>query len=429
MDMNAVWRPIARRMALGEWQALRLEQCHSVPPRADRLKRPGLYLHVPFCHKLCPFCPYHRIEFDSVLYARFAQAAMQEISLYADSCDCGEIVSLYVGGGTPTVDTGALCALLRHIQSCFAVSGSICVEVHPADATEQCFSRLADAGVTMISIGAQSLADPTLAALGRSHDARTAMEAIRCAVRADFATVNVDLMFALPGQTLEQWREQLRTVLGAGIGQLSAYPLFGFPYSEFGQALQLKRARRPDSRIVRQMLDIADEEALRCGLSRCAVWSWIRPQQLKFSSVSRHHYLGFGPSAASMTGSDFYVNTFDVGEYVACLPKQRPIALNMQMGRRREMAYWLYWRLYELHAEEAGFAELFGSDCSLSQVFGAALKPLELLGWMKRRSGGYDVTRSGAYWVHRLQNEYSLDYITKLWGRCRDTAWPEQVVL
>ena len=130
-----------------------------------------------------------------------------------------------------------------------------------------------------------------------------------------------------------------------------------------------------------------------------------------------------------MIGSHFSVNTFDIEEYAESLPDHRPVALSMPMGPRREMAYWLYWRLYELHAENRDFEELFGPRASLPGVMGSALRPLELMGWVNRREGGYDVTPDGIYWVHRLQNEYSLDYITTLWSRCKATAWPEAVTL
>jgi menaquinone C8-methyltransferase len=398
-------------------------------PTANSLQRLGLYLHVPFCRKICPFCPYHRVEIDAGLYSRFERAVLREIDLYAEPLGDSDIVSLYVGGGTPTVDVDGLCRILGHLKTRFKVDRNVCVEIHPSDGTHDCFERLLAAGVTMVSIGVQSLATPMLTALGRSHDAATGIEAIRCAMRHEFDTVNADLMFALPGQTVQQWRDELSQVLAEGIDQLSTYPLFGLPYSEIGQQLKLEHPRRPPSRMMRTMLDVADEEARRAGMKRCAVWSWIRPSRVKFSSVSRHHYIGFGPSAASMTGSDFYVNTFHIEEYARQLPDHRPVALTMPMGPRREMAYWLYWRLYELHAEDADFAEVFGPERSLPEVFGLALKPLELMGWIDRRDGGYDVAHDGIYWIHRLQNEYSLDYITKLWGECSKTAWPEAVAL
>jgi len=429
MRTASLWKPFARRVALGDWERLRLRPGVPPMPGGSRLRRLGLYLHVPFCRQLCPFCPYHRVELDTERYQLFERAVTQEIELCGQHLGNCEIVSLYVGGGTPTVDVAGLCRMLGRIKANFRVDRDVCVELHPADGTPDCLERLHQAGVTMISIGAQSLSDTHLTALGRAHDAATALEAVRRAVRHGFETVNADLMFALPGQSIDQWRSDLQRLLQEGVDQLSTYPLFGFPYSEMGKTLDLTEARRPPGRIMRTMLDIANEEARRVGMERCAVWSWIRPERVKFSSVSRHHYVGFGPSAASMTGEHFFVNTFDIEEYASCLPDRRPVALTMPMGRRREMAYWLYWRLYELHAEDRDFADLFGPERSLRDVFGLALEPLELMGWVRRREGGYDVLPEGIYWVHRLQNEYSLDYITRLWGECKETAWPEAVNL
>ncbi|MES9871046.1 MAG: hypothetical protein ABW149_15310, partial [Sedimenticola sp.] len=159
------------------------------------------------------------------------------------------------------------------------------------------------------------------------------------------------------------------------------------------------------------------------------VWSWIKPKRKKLSSITRHHYIGFGPSAASMTGSDFYVNTFNVEAYAEALPKKRPVALSMPIDQRLEMAYWLYWRAYELKIMDRDFLDLFDSEASLDHFFGPLFRPFQLTGMMRRIDGGYEITQSGAYWIHRLQNEYSLSYINRLWGGCRRNAWPEKVDL
>jgi oxygen-independent coproporphyrinogen-3 oxidase len=130
-----------------------------------------------------------------------------------------------------------------------------------------------------------------------------------------------------------------------------------------------------------------------------------------------------------MTGSNFYVNTFDVNAYVCRLPLQRPVALSMPVNLRIEMAYWLYWRVYELKILNSDFQSVFGVDASIERTFGHLLQPLVLMGWMERVADGYHVTTPGAYWIHRLQNEYSLNYINRLWGTCRKTAWPLEVSL
>jgi oxygen-independent coproporphyrinogen-3 oxidase len=177
------------------------------------------------------------------------------------------------------------------------------------------------------------------------------------------------------------------------------------------------------------MLDLTDSLSTDLGYKRCAVWSWLKPSKKKFSSITRHHYVGFGPSAASMTGKDFYVNTFDVTSYADSLPNKRPIALSMSVDRRLEMAYWLYWRVYELKIYQEDFQRLFGEENSIESTFSQIIKPFELAGMMAKKNGGYQVTDSGAYWIHRLQNEYSLNYINRLWGSCRQESWPLEVSL
>lgn len=389
----------------------------------------GLYLHVPFCSHLCPFCPYNRCSYDAVTFARFEEAAHQEIDLYRPYLTRTAIGSVYVGGGTPTVDPAGLGRLLDHLRRAFEIRGPICVELHPANMDDRCLAILRGAGVSQVSIGVESLSDELLRRIGRSHDTATARDAVDRAVAAGFASVNVDLMFALPGQSLENWESDLAEILKTPVDQVSTYPLFGFPYSDLGRSEGLGRIRRPPSRQVRGMLAATDRRAREAGLERCAVWSWIRPARKKFSSVTRHHYIGFGPSAASMIGSHFYVNTFDVDAYAACLPGQRPIALVMAADRRLEMAYWLYWRAYELEISDDDFTSVFGPDVSIDRVFGRLLRPLAVMGMMRRHQKGWSITESGAYWIHRVQNEYSLNYIDRLWGKCRAQPWPAEIVL
>jgi len=92
----------------------------------------------------------------------------------------------------------------------------------------------------------------------------------------------------------------------------------------------------------------------------------------------------------------------------------------MPVDQRLEMAYWLYWRVYELKIYQKDFQDLFGEGVSLDSVFSNIIRPFELAGMMERKNGGYQITDSGAYWIHRLQNEYSLNYINRLWGNCRN---------
>ncbi|MBI5624502.1 MAG: radical SAM protein [Elusimicrobia bacterium] len=425
--ITRLWKRPLKRVLSGSWEPFVLSR--RAPDPASGLKRMGLYLHVPFCRDLCPFCPYNRREYDEGLYGLFEQGVHDEIRLAERSLNGSrpEVTSLYIGGGTPTVDPAGLVRMVRHLAEAFGPAKEVCVELHPSAMDDACLAALKDAGVTMLSVGVESLQDRLLGLIGRSHDAAAAQRAVARAAAAGFDSVNADLMFALPTQTPEELDSDIRRLLAMGVDQLSTYPMFGFPYTDLGRSLSLDAIRRPNGRLIREMLSIIARRAGEAGLKRCAVWSFLKPSAKKFSSITRHHYLGFGPSAASMTGRQFRVNTFDVQEYSRAAREGRPSALAMTLDERLEMVYWLYWRVYEMKLPLAGFSELFGED--LDSRFGGLLRALCAAGMLTREDGGYRVPESAAYWVHRVQNEYSLNYIDRLWGTCRQEAWPEKVRL
>lgn len=427
MKLELLWKPVIHRAVTGRWERFVMKRPQETFfPRL--LKRPGLYLHVPFCRELCPFCPYNREKYEPEGFALYRDAVDREIDMVVSRMPKQQFTTLYIGGGTPTVNPEGLAALIGRFRGAFSIQGDICIELHPSEMDERCLALLKEAGVTMLSIGVQTTDDDLLRAIGRRHDGKTAKEAVSRAVAAGFKSVNVDLMFSLPGQGIEQLDADLDFLLDSGIDQISTYPIFGFPYSELGERLGLRAIQRPSGRLIRSMFDRIAERSRRSGLERCAVWSYLKPSKRKFSSITRHHYVGFGPSAATMTGDRFSVNTFSVKAYIQTLREDlHPAALSMPLTRRLEMAYWLYWRVYELHIPARGFRELF--DAELDDVFAALLRVPRLLGMARKNDDGYEITEAGAYWIHRLQNEYSLNYINRLWGRCRKETWPEAVRL
>ena len=424
---RSLWKPVLQRLVTG--RAARFRMTPRTPPFPVGLERAGLYLHVPFCRNLCSFCPYNRVEYDPVLFGRYERAVCQEIEAYAPHLRGTHFVSLYVGGGTPTVNPSGLLRILEHLRKTLDVSCDICVELHPAHMDEEVLVALKDVGVTLLSVGVESTSDQILERIGRNHSGEMALQALHRARAVGFDTVNADLMFALPGQTLDHWKHDVLAVLAEGVDQVSTYPMFTFPYSERGRQLGTRVVERPDGSTIRSMLRFTDEACRARGLRRCAVWSWQRPSSQKFSSITRHHYVGFGPSAATMNGAHFYVNTFDVAAYADSLPERLPVALSMEVNRRLEMAYWLYWRVYELFVSDSDFRSVFGAHESLTDRFGHLFGPLRAAGLARRATGGYAITPTGAYWIHRLQNEYSLNYINRLWGTCRRSPWPAEAVL
>ena len=422
-----IWKPLIQKIVTGHRKRFRMFPYE--PSFPSDLKRVGLYLHVPFCKNLCPFCPYNRVEYQDTLFEQYEKAVHEEIELYTPHLKNSQFVSLYIGGGTPTVNLLGLLRILAHLKEHFSLSCDICIELHPSNMDHDCLSQLKSAGISMLSVGVESTSDHILKSIGRNHDGETAINSLRRSVDVGFDAVNADLMFALPGQTIQDWENDLHAVIKEGVDQISTYPLFAFPYSDLGQSQRIRHVKRPKNKHIRSMLDRTNSISEESGYKRCAVWSWIKSSKKKFSSITRHHYIGFGPSAASMTGNDFYVNTFDVKSYADTLPEKRPIAVSMPVDQQLEMAYWLYWRVYELEMKEEDFKSLFGSNCSIESTFSKVINPFRLAGMMCKKTSGYKISDSGAYWIHRLQNEYSLNYINRLWGTCRKESWPLEAAL
>jgi oxygen-independent coproporphyrinogen III oxidase len=422
-----IWKPLVQKLITGHSTRF----CMSPREPAWPVAGPGLglYLHVPFCKKLCPYCPYNRVQYQDALFDAYERGVKQEIDLYEPHLRGSHFNSLYIGGGTPTVNWQGLMRILTHLRNRLSLDCDICIELHPANMDLDCLHALKDFGVNLLSIGVETTSDALLRRLGRNHDGQTAIDAVQRAVQLGFKSINVDLMFALPGQTLDDWKFDVTKMLDLAVDQLSTYPLFTFPYTELGLGEHARKVKRPSHRQVRAMLEFTDACCDSRGLHRCAVWSWLKPSKSKFSSITRHRYVGFGPSAASMTGSDFYVNTFDVEAYAGALPARRPVAVSMPVDQQLEMGYWLYWRIYELKLLADSFRKEFGEEASLARQFGRLMAPLVSGGLMARTPAGYEVTKPGAYWIHRLQNEYSLNYINRLWGTCRKQAWPQAVKL
>jgi oxygen-independent coproporphyrinogen-3 oxidase len=424
-----MWKPVLQKAVTGRSKRFRMLPAN--PPWPDHLTSPGLYLHVPFCKSLCPYCPYNRVKYNSALFTIYTSAVKQEIDLYASRMQNQAFSSLYIGGGTPTLNLSGLLSIIEYLKNRIGDVKGICVELHPGHMDVECLSALQDAGVSKVSIGVESTSDKYLRRIQRSHDRETAIAAVERVLRMGFESINVDLMFALPGQTLAEWQIDVKTIVGLGVDQLSTYPLFTFPHAENenGKKGALRKTIRPPHHTIKSMLTFSDKYCELQGLKRCAVWSWLKPCKSKFSSVTRHHYIGFGPGAASFTGSGFHVNTFDVKSYASKLPRERPIAAAMPVDLRLEKTYWLYWRIYELKISNRDFQKLFGAGETLEKNFGNLLRVLVLMKLLEKQDDGYRVTKTGAYWIHRLQNAYSLNYINRLWGACRREAWPEEIIL
>jgi len=402
-----------------------------VPPAPAMPSAPDgplhLYVHLPFCRRICAFCPYVKRVYDADTVTAYEQALLRELERYRQSWDGFGVASVYFGGGTPSLTPEIIERVLSWLRSNGSPGGEVGVEVHPHDATTALLRRLHDCGVTMVSLGVQTFNERMLAALDRGYDARTAEAACRRALEERFETVDIDLIFALPGQTLGEAVHDIAAAAALGAGQISAYPLIHFSDTPLATLLKSQGVSLPTRRTEERMLAALVQQARSTGYERSSIWSFNRPGAPRYTTVTRDSFLGIGAGASSRLGDRFQVNTFSVGQYIEATRSGIPAALGTRMNEGDRMAYWLFWRCYDTVVDTARFREVFGQDMPASVR--ASLSALRALGLVRREGPAYQLTDRGAYLFHLIEKEYTHSYLEKLWSACRREAWPQRVSL
>ena len=386
----------------------------------------NVYVHLPFCESRCPHCPYTTFVAPPERRRAYGTALDREIDIYLARADPPGIASLYFGGGSPSLTPEIVESVIARMRSHLAGRAEIGIEMHPRHVTAQLLARLRRSGITRVSIGIETLDAALLHLLGRRYTPADALSAIAAAREGGFECVDVNLIFGIPGQTPSDAETDTITCLELGVDQISAYPLFSFPYTPLGRAIAAGKIQ-PAGDGTR--LDAQRRIAAACrshGLVRTSVWSFTRPGVAPYSTVTRDGYVGFGVGAGSSQDGELRFNTFSLDAYLATDPP-RP-ALRLLPSDRFRRAHWLYWQIYRTSLDPARYRELFGRD--LARDFGKALALLRLLG-LARRDGAraWTLTERGAVWVHRVQALFSLAYIDELWARAQSEAWPDAVEL
>lgn len=274
---------------------------------------PGLYLHVPFCSAICPYCDFSVMHAASPARQRFASRLVAEVSLAAPAwLDPRPFDTVYFGGGTPSQlppeDLSRVLEACRTHLAFEAPAPWIFLEANPEDVTPEACAAWRGLGVRTLSLGVQSFADEALRFLGRRHTGRQARAAVETALAAGFDTVSVDLIFGRAGQTIEDWQLDLATAVSLEPQHLSCYQLTVHPRTRFGvRAKHGQLSELPED----------DQAALFEFTHRYladAGWPAYEVSNFARGTVhqSRHNrkywdhtpYLGLGPSAHSLAASD-----------------------------------------------------------------------------------------------------------------------------
>lgn len=380
----------------------------------------GLYVHIPFCRSICNFCPYCKTVYAEETCSRYVDALLQEIHMTGQMLTARKrVTSLYFGGGTPALAADRMKEIIEVIGQYYIITEGIGVELHPDDVTTPLLETLRDAGVTKISIGIQSFQEKFSSILGRGIAEPSVLSAGLKTV--PFETISMDFIFALPGQTFEDLKNDIDTAFQYGANHIAIYPFIDFTFTSSTVRPLPKKEKRV-------LLDRITAYCLDQGYVRTSVWTFSGEKQAVYSSMTRDNFLGFGCSAATLLKDQFKINTFSAEAYISrILAGQLPTSLTLRFTLRQRMVYYLFWTAYSTQVDRADFEKFFG--VSLEKMYGLELAATRLLGFVTRQGNVYRMTAKGAFYYHYYENFYTLSYIDIMWGIMRKEAFPKRIEL
>ena len=386
---------------------------HAIDPDQIWKKKPvSFYVHVPFCAKLCKFCVFPTYKYSEALANEYLSALKGEVELYSQIpyVQGLEATALYFGGGTPTaLTTDQLCDLMSHTISMLNItqSAEITVEAHPTTVDTDKLRALSEAGANRISFGAQSFNNQHMSAIGLFHNRDDNIRAIELAQSAGFGKVGIDLMFRLPGQTIEEWHEDLETSVKTGVDSISCYGFAVLP----GTKMHKEAPPQPDQQTDYQMYHNAVELLEKVGYHQYTVADFALPDKEceylnNIWGDPALESLGFGLGAISylINGHAFW-NIHNLRDYIQVINSgNHPVMMGQQVDAAEMMSRFMVLGLRRLRVSRHRFYQAFNVD--LADIYEVQLQELLDLNLISLTDDAVALTRKGKIYIDNVSKKF-----------------------
>jgi len=290
----------------------------------------SLYIHIPFCRKKCPYCDFCSLPYQKELAADYIKALCCQVEKLERSFS-----TIYTGGGTPTVlDKALLDKLLKKLQKLSAKNCEWTIEANPESLDEEKARLCLERGVNRISIGLQSLRDDKLKKLGRIHSCRQAISAVRLAEKAGFKNISIDLIFGVEGESVKEWKQELKQAVSLPVKHISVYSLTYEKGTPLYKQLKKKKITPLDDSITAKMHELSVDCLRKQGLERYEVSNFAKPGfscRHNFNYWENNSYIGLGACAASYEKGVRKRYTEDVKSYIS-LPLKSAVVFQEKLS-------------------------------------------------------------------------------------------------
>lgn len=353
------------------------------------MRKLQLYVHIPFCVQKCAYCDFLSAPAERDTQEEYVQALIKEIYGYRSlGKDC-QVSTIFIGGGTPSLlHSEQIRAIFQALRSVFEITrdAEITIEANPGTVSKEKLQAWKLAGINRISFGLQSADDGELKMLGRIHTFAQFQESYRMAAEAGFDNINVDLISAIPGQSVESWRRTLCTTAGLTPppAHISAYSLIvepGTPFYEwYGEGTAMAGyPQLPDEESERLMYEETQEVLERFGYFRYEISNYARPGKECRHNLGyweRKEYLGIGLGAASLLDNTRYHLITDLSSYIKKSGAGEEIREDIeQLSQNDRMEEFMFLGLRKMKGvSRREFEELFGE--TMDHVYGKQIEKL-----------------------------------------------------
>jgi oxygen-independent coproporphyrinogen-3 oxidase len=392
----------------------------------DATRALGVYVHFPFCRARCPYCDFATAVCEPIPHDEYAAAVAAELSARAGwfrGERAPELRSIYFGGGTPgRWRSEAIGLVIDTTRRLFNSTGplEITVETNPGEVTAESAAGLRAAGVNRVSLGMQAFQDHLLAAIGRQHSVAAIAAAVHAVRGAGIDNLCADLMFGLPGQTMDDWRHSLAALVALCPSHITAYALTVERGTRFGALDRAGKLQRPDEETVAAMYVTAHEVLQAAGFEHYEISSYARPGRRAVHNTlywTGGAYLGVGASASSFrplhdgTGWRFS-NPRALKTYLrsAAVGKGNPLPAKIEHRAAEDLeneGLWLGLRTSD-GVERAAHARRYGRDPLASPERAAAAQKCVDAGWLSVAHDRLRLTDTGFLFADEVSSRLWL---------------------
>ncbi|UQD52808.1 oxygen-independent coproporphyrinogen III oxidase [Bacillus methanolicus] len=359
------------------------------------------YIHIPFCENICHYCDFNKFFIEGQPVNEYLDALGKEIALTLEQFPKGSLNSIYVGGGTPTAlnegQLGKLCELI-HKHLSFGVNTEFTFEANPGDLSKEKLEILKEAGVNRLSLGVQTFNDELLRKIGRTHRAKDVFHSVDLAKQIGFENINIDLIYSLPEQTINDFKETLEIAFSLDIVHYSGYSLIIEPKTVFYNLMKKGRLPLPGEDTEAAMYEMLMDEMDKNGFKQYEISNFAKPgfeSRHNLTYWNNEHYYGFGAGAHSYINGRRITNFGPLKKYMGTIQEGKlPIMESLTLTETEKIEEEMFLGLRKTTGVSIRqFAEKYGRDPL--HLFKEEIEKLEAKGLIKVTNEKIYLTRNG----------------------------------